>query len=48
MADMVWRYIDQVTQQASSLDRQHWVLLSVLVLGLGMLCMRGFGSRTNY
>jgi hypothetical protein len=48
MADMVWHYIDLVTRHASHLDRQHWVLLSVLVLGLGMLCMRGFGSRTNY
>jgi hypothetical protein len=48
MADMVWRYIDLVLRHASSLERQHWVLLSVLVFGLGMLCMRGFGSRTNY
>jgi hypothetical protein len=48
MADWVWHYIDLVTRQASHLDRQHWVLLSVVVLGLGMLCMRGFGSRTSY
>ncbi len=44
----VWRFVDQVTQYAGQLDRQQWVILSVLVLGLGLLTMRGFGSRNNY
>jgi hypothetical protein len=48
MLDTVWRYLDRLTSYTSQLDRQHWLILSVIVLGIGMLCMRGFGSRTNY
>jgi hypothetical protein len=46
--DRVWHYLDVVSRSASQLDRQHWVILSVLVLVLGLVCMRGFGSRNNY
>ena len=46
--NFVWRVIDDVTRHAGELDRQQWVVLSVLVLGLGLLTMRGFGSRNNY
>jgi hypothetical protein len=48
MPDMVWNYLEKVADVAGSLERQHWLLLSVIVLGLGMLCMRGFGSRNYY
>jgi hypothetical protein len=48
MPDMVWHYIDLVTRHASHMERQHWLIVSVVVLGLGMLCMRGFGSRNYY
>lgn len=48
MIDMVWHYLDLLTRHASGLDRQHWVLISVVVLGVGLVCMRGFGSRSNY
>jgi hypothetical protein len=48
MPDQLWRYIDTITRTASQLDRQQWVILSILVLVLGMVCMRGFGSRNNY
>jgi hypothetical protein len=48
MADMVWRYLDQLTSYAGTFERQHWVLLSVAVLVMGLICMRGFGSRNNY
>ncbi|MEX2173672.1 MAG: hypothetical protein WD872_04875 [Pirellulaceae bacterium] len=48
MPDQVWRYVDIVTRNASQLEREHWVALSVIVLLLGLACMRGFGSRNNY
>jgi hypothetical protein len=48
MSYQFWRFIDNATYAAGRLDRQHWVILSFLVLGLGYVCMRGFGSRTNY
>ena len=43
-----WRFLDDVTYHAGHLDRQQWIIISVLVLGLGFVCMRGFGSRNNY
>jgi hypothetical protein len=48
MTYQLWRFIDTVTYRAGHLDRQHWIIISVLVLGVGLICMRGFGSRTNY
>jgi hypothetical protein len=42
------RLIEIVTRYAGQLDRQQWVIVSVLVLGLGLVTMRGFGSRNNY
>ncbi|MDX1946438.1 MAG: hypothetical protein SFU86_13645 [Pirellulaceae bacterium] len=48
MLDKVWLYVDQVTRAASHLERTHWIILSVVVLGLGLVCMRGFGSRNQY
>ena len=44
----LWRFIDEVTRYAGQLDRQQWVVISVLVLVLGLFTLRGFGSRNNY
>ena len=44
----VWRFVDDVTRYAGQLDRQQWIVLSCLVLVLGLISMRGFGSRNNY
>ena len=48
MLDKVWHFVDVVTRQAAHLERTHWIILSVVVLGLGMACMKGFGSRNSY
>lgn len=32
----------------NGLDRDEWMILLMVTAGLGILCMRGFGSRTNY
>jgi hypothetical protein len=48
MVDQFWHYVDFVTRTASHLDRQQWVILSFVVLVVGVVCLRGFGSRTNY
>ena len=48
MVDTFWRYLDRLTAYAGNLERQHWVLLSVAVLVMGLICMRGFGSRNKY
>ena len=44
----IWRAINVITLYAGQLDRQQWVVISFLVLGLGLLTLRGFGSRSNY
>ena len=44
----ILRVINVVTCYAGQLDRQQWVVISFLVLGLGLLTLRGFGSRSNY
>jgi hypothetical protein len=30
------------------LNRQEWFVVLIVTLALGMLCLRGFGSRSNY
>jgi hypothetical protein len=42
------RIVDELTQIGGQLDRQQWVVVSLLVLVVGMVAMRGFGSRSNY
>lgn len=32
----------------NGLDRDEWMILLMVTAGLGILCMRWFGSRTNY
>jgi hypothetical protein len=32
----------------ASLNQEEWFLLLGLTAGAGFLCMRGFGSRSNY
>ena len=46
--NQVWNFIDDVTRYAGRLDQQQWITISVLVLVLGLITMRGFGSRSNY
>jgi hypothetical protein len=48
MPYQVTRIIDQVVYSAGHLHREHWIAISVVVLILGLVCMRGFGSRNNY
>ena len=48
MLNFVYRAAHVATNFVSQFDRQHWLWISVAVLALGLLCLRGFGSRTNY
>jgi len=42
------RILDELTAFAGQFDRQQWILISVVVLVIGLVSMRGFGSRNNY
>jgi hypothetical protein len=44
----VARIVDELTAIAGGFDRQQWILISIVVLIVGLISMRGFGSRNNY
>jgi hypothetical protein len=48
MPYQVTKHIDTLVRYAGQLDHQDWVMISVLVLMLGLITMRGFGSRNSY
>jgi hypothetical protein len=56
MLDDIWDRVRQfgfdvvhrVVAAADRLDRQEWLIVLAVVVGVGFLCLRGFGSRTNY
>ena len=43
LGDALLRSVDRL-----NLDRQQWILVGVGILLLGIACMRGFGSRSEY
>jgi hypothetical protein len=42
------RYIDTYTRYLTRMGEWEWFIVLLVVLMMGILCMRGFGSRTNY
>ncbi len=38
----------QVTQCASRMGPQGWVLVLAAMIVLGLVCLRGYGSRSGY
>jgi hypothetical protein len=38
----------QLLNYANRLTPQQWVMVLTVTLVLGMLCLRGYGSRSNY
>lgn len=41
----LWR---NVMRTVDSMDTQEWMLALIAVIVVGFLCMRGFGSRSQY
>jgi hypothetical protein len=44
----VSRYIDQVTRAVGEFETYHWVGIGVLLIVVGLICMRGYGSQKAY
>jgi len=44
----MWSAINTVMSWFAGFDRHQWLLALVVGMVLGVLCMRGFGSRSNY
>ncbi len=45
---MLWDLYRSAMAWFAHLHRQEWLVLLLIVTVLGVLCMRGYGSRTNY
>ncbi|MGW8257103.1 MAG: hypothetical protein ACWGMZ_06435 [Thermoguttaceae bacterium] len=41
-------FIREVLHYASQLDPQEWVIVLCVLIIIGALCLRGFGSRSDY
>ena len=37
-----------VSRAINHMDSQEWMVMSVVVIALGVIFLRGFGSRTSY
>jgi hypothetical protein len=42
------KYLREVIRFLEQLNTQEWVLVLLGLVIVGFLCMRGFGSRSNY
>ena len=42
------RYYNDVMRLADLLSPQQWMLVLGVVIVVGVFCLRGFGSRSNY
>jgi len=45
---MIHGWIREIFRYAGRLDPQQWVLVLAVVIIIGLICMRGFGSRSQY
>ena len=48
MWDTIWGFGDTIMQHTGRLDRTQWLVVFVCIVVIGFVCMRGFGSRSNY
>lgn len=42
------KLIHNALRSVEHFDKQDWMFVMIAVLVLGALCLRGFGSRSNY
>ena len=41
-------FVREAMRFIEHMDTQHWLLALLGVVVVGLICMRGFGSRSNY
>ena len=42
------RFFREAMRFVEQMDKQEWVLALMAVVVVGLICMRGYGSRSNY
>ena len=45
---MAYNWIREVFHYAARLNPQQWLLVFGVVIVIGLICLRGFGSRSQY
>jgi hypothetical protein len=45
MSAMITKYLDVLFRHINQMERIHWIGLSVVVLVIGIGCMRGLNTR---
>jgi hypothetical protein len=48
MSQLFWTYYREAVQALGRMQAEHWAGLAVVVVVVGLFCMRGYGSRANY
>ena len=48
MWEYFFKFSSAIHRQLGDLSRTQWVMVLSVVLVIGFICMRGFGSRTKY
>jgi hypothetical protein len=43
-----WHKIERLFHFSGEPNREQWIIISVVVLLVGLVCMKGFGSRSQY
>ena len=44
----MWDIYHSLIGRINRFDAQDWLLVFAVVVGVGVFCMRGFGSRSSY
>jgi hypothetical protein len=44
----MWYAYNWLMRTAGGLNHQEWLIVLIAVMALGVICLRGFGSRSNY
>jgi hypothetical protein len=45
---MMYDWLRELFRYAGRLDPQQWMFLLAVVIVIGVICLRGFGSRSQY
>ncbi len=48
MISKLSHYFDQLSRYVGRMGIQEWLLVLVGVIIVGLMCLRGYGSRSNY
>ena len=48
MSHYYWRCYWGITKSINSMEMNNWIVVGVLVVLIGLICLRGYGSRKNY